>query len=83
MSVAVTILVLVAISFAVSVGIVAGLDVYAGVILGLIVAFGVLTLAIARRSRSGTIGPARCFKCDGIVSPNSPYCKHCGARLGR
>jgi len=81
-SVAVTVLVLVAVTFVVSVGIVAGLDFYAAVILGLIVAFGALALAIAKRSRSGTIGPARCFKCDGMVSPNAPYCKHCGARLG-
>jgi hypothetical protein len=82
MSAAVTVLVLAAVTFAVSVGIVAGLDVYAAVILGLIVAFGALSLAIARRSRSGEIGPARCSKCDGIVSPNAPYCKHCAARLG-
>jgi len=82
MSAAVTVLVLVAIAFVLSVGIVAGLDAYAAVILGLIVAFGALSLAIARRSRSGVIGPARCSKCDGIVSPNAPYCKHCGARLG-
>ena len=82
MSAAVTVLVLVAITFVLSVGIVAGLDVYAAVILGLIVAFGVLALAIARRSSSGAIGPARCGKCDGIVSPNAPYCKHCAARLG-
>jgi len=81
-SAAVIVLVLVAITFVLSVGIVAGLDVYAAVILGLIVAFGAMSLAIARRSRSGAIGPALCSKCDGIVSPNAPYCKHCGARLG-
>ena len=82
MSAAVTVLVSVAITFVVSVGIVAGLDVYAAVILGLIVAFGVLVLAIARRSRSGAIGPTRCSTCNGFVSPNTPYCKHCAARLG-
>lgn len=82
MSAAVTVLVLVAVTFVVSVGIVAGLDVYASVILGLIVAFGALALAIARRSRSDAIGPARCLECDGIVSSNAPYCKHCAARLG-
>ena len=82
MSTAVTVLVLVATAFAISVGLVAGLDAYAAVILGLIVAFGALALAIARRSRSGAIGPARCPSCDGVVSSNAPYCKHCGARLG-
>jgi hypothetical protein len=82
MSAAVIVLVGVAIAFVVSVGIVAGLDVYAAVILGLIVAVGALALAIAGRSRSGAIGPARCPGCEGVVSPNAPYCKHCGARLG-
>lgn len=83
MSVAVIVLVGVAVTFVVSVGLVAGLDVYAAVILGLILAFGTLALAVARRTRSETIGPAQCPKCDGVVSPNAPYCKHCGARLGR
>jgi hypothetical protein len=82
MSAAVTALVLVAVAFVVSVGIVAGLDAYAAVILGLILAFGAVALAVARRTRSGVIGPARCPGCDGVVSPNAPYCKHCGARLG-
>ncbi|CAN5612061.1 hypothetical protein BH20ACT23_BH20ACT23_20180 [soil metagenome] len=81
MSAAVTIVVLVAIAFVVSVGLAAGLDVYAAVILGLILGFGTLALAIARRSRSGAVGPRRCRECDGVVSPNAPYCKHCGARL--
>jgi hypothetical protein len=82
MSAAVTVLVFVATAFAISVGLVAGLDAYAALILGLIVVFGALALAIARRSRSGTIGPALCPNCDGVVSPNAPYCKHCGVRLG-
>ena len=82
MSAAVTVLVLVAITFVVSVGLAAGLDVYAAVILGLILVFGALALAIARRTRSGAIGPGRCRECGGVVSPNAPYCKHCGARLG-
>jgi len=82
MSAAVSVLVLVAVAFVVSVGIVAGLDAYAAVILGLILAFGAVALAVARRSRSGAIGPALCPGCDGVVSPNAPFCKHCGARLG-
>jgi len=82
MSAAITLLVLVAIAFVVSVGLAAGLDVYATVILGLILGFGALALAIARRSSSGAMGPGRCRECDGLVSTNTPYCKHCGARLG-
>jgi len=82
MSTAVTVLVLVAIAFVVSVGFAAGLDAYSAVILGLILGFGALVLAIARRSRSGAIGPGRCRACDGVISPNAPFCKHCGARLG-
>lgn len=81
MSAAVTVVVLVAIAFAVSVGLVAGLDLYAAVILGLILAFGTLALAIARRTKSGTIGPGRCRACGLVVSPNAPFCIHCGARL--
>ncbi len=83
MSAAVTVLVLVAIAFVVSVGLAAGLDVYAAAILGLILVFGALALAIARRTRSGAIVPASCTECGGVVSRNAPYCKHCGARLGR
>ena len=82
MSAAVTVLVLVAIVFAVSIGVVAGLDLYAGVILGLILVFGALALAVARRSSVGAIGPSRCRQCGGVLSPNAPYCKHCGARTG-
>jgi hypothetical protein len=83
MSAAVTVLVLVAVVFVVSVGLAATLDVYAAVILGGILAFGALALAITRRAQSGAIGPGRCHECDGVVSRSAPYCKHCGAGLGR
>ena len=82
MSAAVTVLVWLAIVFAVSIGVAAGLDLYAGVILGLILIFGALALAVARRSSGGAIGPTRCRECGGVLSPSAPYCKHCGARLG-
>lgn len=81
MSLAVTLLVGLAIAFVVSVGLVAGLDAYAAVMLGFILAFGWLAVAVARRSRGGAIVPARCRNCGGMMSRNAPYCKHCGARL--
>lgn len=82
MSFAVTVLVGLAVALTVSVGLAAGLDAYAAVILGLILAFGWLAISVARRSSGGTIAPARCTECGRIDSPNAPYCKHCGARLG-
>ncbi|MGH2749339.1 MAG: hypothetical protein ACRDK3_00420 [Actinomycetota bacterium] len=82
MSTAVTVVVVVAVVFAVGVGLAAGLDAYAAVILVAILLFGWLALATARRSKSGGVAPALCPSCDGLVSPQAPYCKHCGRRLG-
>lgn len=48
-------------------------------LLFLIVATGALAIAIARRSDRGLASPARCAECGGLISPNAPYCKHCGA----
>jgi len=45
----------------------------------LIVACGVLVVAIARKSKGGSVTPARCTRCGGLISPNAPFCKHCGA----
>ncbi|MDQ4058873.1 MAG: zinc ribbon domain-containing protein [Actinomycetota bacterium] len=81
MSVAVTVVVGIGIALTVSVGLVAGLDAYAAVVLGLILAFGWLAISVARRSGGRTIAPADCPECGGIGSPNAPYCKHCGTRL--
>ncbi len=55
-----------------------GLDVTGAVILALVIAVGGLAIAVARRSAAGTVGPATCSSCGGVVSPNAPYCKHCG-----
>jgi hypothetical protein len=57
----------------------AGFGVVTLLLLLLIVACGLLAVAITRKSRSGTVGPARCTRCGGLISPNAPYCKHCGA----
>lgn len=60
-----------------------GLDATGTIILALVLATGLLALAIVRKSREGTISPAQCPGCAGLVSPNAPYCKHCGESLTR
>ncbi len=55
------------------------LDVYGAVVFGLVVATGFLAIATVRRSTSGMAGPVDCAECGGLLSPNAPYCKHCGA----
>ncbi|CAN5512858.1 hypothetical protein BH24ACT26_BH24ACT26_14790 [soil metagenome] len=54
-------------------------DAMALVLLVLIVAIGALGVAVARSSDASRVVPARCPECDGLVSANAPYCKHCGA----
>jgi hypothetical protein len=63
------------------VGLDRGFDATSAVIILLIVAVGVLGIAVARRSRTGEVAPARCSECGGLNSPNAPYCKHCGASV--
>lgn len=78
---AVTAFVLMAVSLAIVVGLVVGLDVATSLLLGLIVLLGGLAVAVARKSDRRETGPARCPECGGLVSPNAPYCKHCGAQM--
>jgi hypothetical protein len=79
----VTIFIVVSIIEAVALGIGVGLDVAAISILISMVALGVLAIVIARKSDSGeAIGPATCEECGGLISPNAPYCKHCGHPIG-
>lgn len=59
--------------------IVAGLDATGIGMLIAIVAVGVA--AIAGTRKMGRVQPRACEECGGLVSPNAPYCKHCGARL--
>ena len=54
------------------------LDLYAGIVFALVVATGFLAIAIVRRSTSGMTAPVQCTECGGLLSPNAPYCKHCG-----
>ena len=57
-----------------------GLDATGTIILALILATGLLALAVVRKTREGVVAPAQCAECGGLLSPNAPYCKHCGAR---
>jgi hypothetical protein len=58
-----------------------GLDATGTIILALILATGALALVVVRKARDGIVSPSQCPECGGLVSPNAPYCKHCGARL--
>jgi hypothetical protein len=74
----VTIFVVVSLIEAIVLGISVGLDVAAVVILATLIATGVLAIVVARKSERDPIGPATCSACGGLMSPNAPYCKHCG-----
>jgi hypothetical protein len=56
-----------------------GTDAVGLTLLGAIAAVGAMGVAAARRAARGSIAPARCRECEGLVSPHAPYCKHCGA----
>jgi membrane protein implicated in regulation of membrane protease activity len=47
----------------------------------LVLALGValIGIAVARKFATGTVEPAQCAECGGVIAPSSPYCKHCGA----
>jgi uncharacterized protein YacL len=57
-----------------------GFDPLAVAIFGLVVALGALAVAVARKKDE--IAPTFCRECHRVMSPNAPYCKHCGARTG-
>jgi hypothetical protein len=62
-------------------GLVSGFDSVGIVIFSMIVLVGALGVAAVARFRSGEVTPARCKECGGVISPNAPYCKHCGAAV--
>lgn len=66
---------------AVLLGLGVGFDRGAYVILSAIIAFGLLTIAVARKAQTGAVRPDKCPHCGGVISPNAPYCKHCGENL--
>ena len=76
---AVTAFIVIATAVAAIFGVAAGLDPVAVILLAVIAAFGCLSIAIARRMRTGTIGPVICSECGGAISEGAPYCKHCNA----
>ena len=57
-----------------------GFDATSISILVVIALVGALAIAAANRSAAGEMGPATCEECGGVISPNAPFCKHCGAR---
>ncbi len=57
-----------------------GIDTTGAIIAAVIVTFGLVALAAARKTKTGAVTPAACESCGGLVSPHAPYCKHCGAR---
>ena len=67
------------IALALALGISRGFDAVAIVIFAFIVAVGVLAIATLNRWSTGSVQPGACEECGGLISPNAPYCKHCGA----
>ncbi len=77
----VTILVFLGILAMVLLGLGLGFDVGALVIMAFAVGVGILAILGARKAKQGSVSPATCPGCGGLVSPNSPLCKHCMAPL--
>lgn len=75
----VTVFVLIATILAAAVGVVVGLGTGTTLLLALIVLLGILAVAVARKADRGSVAPARCTECGGLISAHAPYCKHCGA----
>jgi hypothetical protein len=75
------VIVVVGVALAGAVGLAGGFDAASLLYFGIIVALGALAIAVARKSGTGAVGPRRCPQCGGLISPNAPYCKHCGADL--
>lgn len=58
-----------------------GFDLTALVILSILVVVGAVAVVVARRSEARASGPVICASCQGPISPNAPYCKHCGTNV--
>lgn len=72
-------IVLLGVALALYLGLSRGFDGPALVIFILIVSAGLLGIAVVTKWGAGGVQPATCERCGGVISPNSPYCKHCGA----
>lgn len=73
--------VLLGLALAAGLAVTRGLDGTGAAILLLLVVVGGLAVVVASKAGRGVVAPAQCPQCDGLVSPNAPYCKHCGAGL--
>jgi len=60
-----------------------GFDTTAVILFVSLVAVGALAIAVARGRDKGLTAPAQCTACGGLMSPNAPYCKHCGEPVAR
>lgn len=60
-----------------------GFDATALILFVALVAVGALAIAVARAKDEGMAAPAQCAACGGLMSPNAPYCKHCGEPVPR
>jgi hypothetical protein len=56
-----------------------GFDAMTLILLALAVGIALVGIAVARKFSAGTVEPAQCAQCGGVIAPSSPYCKHCGA----
>ena len=73
-------IVLVGLALALVLGLARGFDGRSASILAAMAVVGGLAIAVAHRSDGRGVGPTGCTECGGVISPNAPYCKHCGAR---
>ena len=75
-------IVLLGVGLALFLGVAYGFDTTAVSMLFVLVLLGGLAIAVARGKERGMTSPARCSSCGGLMSPNAPYCKHCGQPTG-
>lgn len=64
---------------AILLGIGVGIDATGLVILASIVLVGALAIWTALKVKARAVSPGGCPECGGLISPNAPHCKHCGA----
>lgn len=72
-------LVILGIALVVGIAFAAGGDIAVVFYVAPVVLLGVVVIAAAVKMRSGAVQPDECADCGGLISPNAPYCKHCGA----
>lgn len=75
------IIVVVGVSLAAAIGIAGGFDATSLIYFSLIIALGAIAIAVARKSKTGKVGPVTCANCGGLNSPSAPSCKHCSGDL--